>query len=168
MSRLVAAIVSVGLVAAALEPVVRKPDDDGFPLSTFPMFAAPRPSRLAMSYAVGVARDGRPRTLSPEHLGTGEVMQAFAMLQRGIDGSAGGRAALCAAIAARVARDAAYRDVVAIRLVSATHDAVAYLADGTVGAQAERARCDVPGAGPTPSGGMPGPGGAAGSSRATP
>jgi hypothetical protein len=144
MSRLAAAIVSIGLVAAALEPVLRAPVDDGFPLSTFPMFAAPRSPLLEMSYARGVTRDGRLRTLSPDHLGTGEVLQAFALLQRAVEGGDRDRAALCTAIAARVARDAAYRDVVAIRLVSATQDAVRYLADGGLGSEATRASCELP------------------------
>lgn len=128
-----------------LAVVARNPVDDGFPLSTFPMFAAPRPATLNMGYAQGVTAGGSSRTLSPTHLGTGEVMQAFAMLQRGVlGGKPDDRKALCEAIAQRVARDGRYRDVVAVRLVSATHDAVAYLGEGKIGAERERARCAVP------------------------
>lgn len=143
MTRRLAAVISIILVAAALEPVVRNPDDDGFPLSTFPMFAAARPSVLAMTYAQGVTRDGAPRTLTPAHLGTGEVMQAYAMLQIATARGKQARADLCEAIAARVARDDDYRDVVSIRLVSATHDAVAYLADGKTAEPRVRASCRV-------------------------
>ena len=143
MTRRLAAVISIILVAAALEPVVRAPDDDGFPLSTFPMFAAARPTELTMTYAQGVTADGAPRTLTPAHLGTGEVMQAYAMLQLAAARGDVAREALCEAIAARVARDDDYRDVVAIRLVSARHDAVAYLADGTTSELTERAACPV-------------------------
>jgi hypothetical protein len=142
-SRLAAAIVSIGLIGAALAPIVRSPDDDDFPLSTFPMFATPRPATLGMAYALGVTGEGRARPLKPRHLGTGEVMQAFAMLQRAADGGGVDRAALCAAIAGRVAGDAGYRDVVAIQIVSGAHDAVAYLADGTIGAEHLLARCEL-------------------------
>jgi len=84
MRRPLAAIVSIGLCGAALEPLLRAPgdpDSDDFPLSTYPMFAAPRPAELTMAWARGVAPGGW-RALAPDHLGTGEVMQAFATLQR--------------------------------------------------------------------------------------
>src|SRR3954466_5383945 len=112
MSRWVVLLVSIGLGGPALEPVVRAPDDGGFPLSTFPMFAASRPAQVAMCYAQGVTADGRPRVLSPAHLGTGEVLQASALLQRAVDARPRERLALCTAIAARVAGDAGLRDVV--------------------------------------------------------
>lgn len=143
MHRWVAALVSVGLVGTTLEPLVRAPDDDGFPLSTFPMFARPRPARVAMSSAQGVTRDGGVRALSPGHLGTGEVMQAFQRIQRAIAAGAPERLALCRAIAARVAGDAALRDVVAIQLVSGTYDAADTLAHGATGREVTQARCDV-------------------------
>src|SRR4051794_17451435 len=126
MSRVAAAIVSVALIALALEPVVRSPDDDGFPLSTFPMFARPRAATVAVSYARGVTRDGRRRELTPAHLGTGEVMQAFAMLQRAVDAGPAARRQLCAAIAARVAGDADYADVTEVRVLGGVHDAVGF------------------------------------------
>jgi hypothetical protein len=52
MRRPLAAIVSIGLCGAALEPLVRAPDapdSDDFPRSTYPMFAAPRPVELCSS-----------------------------------------------------------------------------------------------------------------------
>jgi len=143
MGRWGAALVSIVLVGATLAPVARAPEDDGFPLSTFPMFAAPRPALVAMSYAQGETQGGGLRALSPAHLGTGEVMQAFALLQRAAGAAPRERLALCTAIAARVAGDADYREVVAIRLVAGRHDAVAYLADGAVGPEVTQARCDV-------------------------
>jgi hypothetical protein len=146
MSRLVAAIVSIAFVAIVLEPVVRAPADDGFPLSTFPMFARPRPARVAVSYARGFTADGRSRELRPAHLGTGEVMQAFVMLQRAVDAGPAARQALCVAIAARVAADARYRDVTAIRILGGWHDAVEFVAAGMRGeatGEVTHARCDV-------------------------
>jgi hypothetical protein len=143
MTRRTAALVSIALLGAALEPVVRAPDDDGFPLSTYPMFATPRRAALTMSYARGETRDGELRALSPDHVGTGEVMQAFTVIQRAVDGGPSARAALCAAIAARVAGDAGYRDVVAIRIITGTHDAVDYLARRAAGREVTRARCEL-------------------------
>jgi hypothetical protein len=151
MSRWGAALVSLGLIGATLEPVLRAPDDDGFPLSTFPMFAAPRPAQVAMSYARGVTEGGGLRVLALDHLGTGEVMQAFSLLQRASGAGLRVRLALCAAIATRVAADAAWKDVVAIEFVAGTYDAVEALArgpakvaaQGAVGREAVWVRCEV-------------------------
>ena len=54
MTRRLAALASLALCGAALAPVVRPPDDDGFPLATYPMFAAPRPRELTMAFGRGV------------------------------------------------------------------------------------------------------------------
>ena len=150
MRRHLAAMVSIGLCGAALEPVLRDPgdpDSDDFPLSTYPMFAAPRPTELTMAWARGVAADGRTRALAPAHLGTGEVMQAFATLQRAASSGPAGGAALCRAIAARVAGDAARADVTEIELVVGTYDAVRWLAGAAEAMPDESvlARCRVPG-----------------------
>lgn len=154
MRRGLAAIASIGLCGAVLAPVVRAPDapdSDSFPLSTYPMFAAPRPRTLTMAWARGVAAGGR-RHLAPEHVGTGEVMQAFATLQRAASGGPDEQAALCRAIAARVgaaARGDGFADVRAIELVVGTYDAVRGLAGRDAAAEdaadeAVLARCDVP------------------------
>jgi hypothetical protein len=147
-ARRLAALTSLALCGAVLAPAVRAPDDDDFPLSTYPMFAAPRPRELTMASARGVTRDGQPRTLSPGALGTDEVMQAFATLQRAAAAGPDERAALCAAIAARVARDAALGDAVAVEIVVGSYDAVAAMAQpaaaaGLAGGEASLARCDV-------------------------
>ncbi len=143
MHRWLAAVVSIGLVGAVLEPLVRSPYDDGFPLSTFPMFATPLPGQVAMSYAQGVTADGQRRVLSPGHLDTGEVLQASSRIERAVDAGPRERLGLCLAIAARVAGDAALRDVVAIELVTGTYDTVETLAHGAVGHEVTRARCDA-------------------------
>ena len=64
-ARVVAVLVSTALVAATLEPLFATPIDDGFPLSTYPMFATKRPTVQTFHYALGVTRDGKRRTLSP-------------------------------------------------------------------------------------------------------
>ena len=61
MRRPLAAIVSIVLCGAALEPLLRAPgdpDSDDFPLSTYPMFAAPRPAELTLAWARGMAPGG--------------------------------------------------------------------------------------------------------------
>ena len=67
-ARVAAGVVSLALIAATLEPLVREPYDDGFPLSTYPMFATKRPTVQTFHYALGLTRDGKRRTLVVEWL----------------------------------------------------------------------------------------------------
>jgi hypothetical protein len=140
--RVVPAIVSVVLVGAVLAPLLRDPiAGDSFPLSTFPMFAVPRPARIAVSYPIGETADGQRRTLGPALVGTGEVLQALAIVDDAVHG--GNARRLCEAIAARVAADPDRADVAAVRIVTGLHDAVALVTRGTLGFEAERVRCAV-------------------------
>ena len=147
-SRAAALVVSAVLLGAALSPLGRRPQDDGFPLSTYPMFAAPRPRRLTLSYPLGVTADGGRRYLSPGLVGSSEVLQAYAIVDRAVARRGVALRGLCEAIARRVADSGAHRDVAAIRLVTGTHDAVELLARDRVGAEVEHGRCDVPRAAP--------------------
>lgn len=142
MNRGYAAVVSLVLVGAALEPLVRSPRDDGFPLSTYPMFAEPRDPRVTMSYAYGVTADGERRTLSTDAFGTREVMQAFATLQFAASRGPWAALHLCGDIALRVRGT----DLAEIRVVTATFDAVAYFTEDrrTGDDELEHARCQVP------------------------
>lgn len=143
-ARVAAAVVSLALIGATLEPLVRDPYDDGFPLSTYPMFAMKRPTVQTFHYALGVTRDGKRRTLSPALVGTGEVLQAMKVFDHAVGRGRKGMESLCTAIAMRVAADNDFADVITIRIVSGTHDAVEYLARGIIGSEHELLRCEVP------------------------
>ncbi len=141
--RAYAAVVSLALIGATLWPLIGDPRDDGFPLSTYPMFASNRPTLQTYRYALGETARGQRRTLRPALVGTAEVLQAIRVIDRAV---AGGRArieTLCEAIAARVAGDDDFRDVLAIRIVTGTHDAVEYLARDVIGREIEMQRCPV-------------------------
>lgn len=141
--RALAAITSLALVGATAWPLVHDPRDDGFPLSTYPMFATRRGAVQTYRYALGETVGGARRTLRPDLLGTGEVLQALRVVDRAFSGGHDELARLCDRIAARAAADRDFRDVVAIRIVSGTHDAVEYLARGRVGREVEHLRCRV-------------------------
>jgi hypothetical protein len=136
-----AAVASIALVAAAASPVLRDPLDDGFPLSTYPMFARERGRTIAVAYPIGRTADGGRRVLEPRFVGTTEVLQALTLVDDALASDGGD--ALCARIARAVGRDRGYRDVVAIELVVGTHDAVDYLVRDRVGDESVRARCGV-------------------------
>jgi hypothetical protein len=142
-ARVAAVVVSVAMIALTLEPLVRDPYDDGFPLSTYPMFATKRQTVQTFHYALGVTREGKRRTLSPELIGSGEVLQALRVIEHAVGGGKPAMRALCETIATRVAADDDFTDVAAIRLVKGTHDAVTYLAEDKIGIESELIRCEV-------------------------
>lgn len=141
--RIVPAAVSLALIAATLWPVVRDPRDDGFPLSTYPMFASRRPTKQTYRYALGETAGGQRRTLTPMMIGTAEVLQAIRVIDRAVADGRGEIAKLCDAVAARVAGDDDFANVVAVRIVVGTHDAVEYLVRDRVGRETELWRCEV-------------------------
>ncbi len=142
MTRIAAVGVSLALLGATVSPVLREPSRDGFPLSTYPMFAFPRPTTLTMDYALGVTASGERRALPPVLVGSVETLQVFTVIAQA---RAGHRLpALCRSIAARVAASAGYADVSAVRIVTGTHDAVEFLVRHHIGTEIERETCEVP------------------------
>jgi hypothetical protein len=143
MTRVTAAVISIALIAATLSPLLRAPNDDGFPLSTFPMFAWKRPTRMSMSYPIGETAAGERRYLKPRLVGSGEVLQARAIVERAVAKGGTALQQLCGKIAANVRATPRFADVVRVRIVSGTHESIAYLVDGKLGVEVERTRCEV-------------------------
>jgi len=142
-SRAFAAVISCVLVGATLSPLLRAPANDGFPLSTYPMFAFERPTKLTMSYALGVTATGERRYLSPSIVGSGEVLQARAIVEHAVSRGRSELMALCRRIAESVHPLDGYADVVTIRIVTGTHEAVEFLVRDRVGREVEKATCAV-------------------------
>jgi hypothetical protein len=142
-ARVIGAVISVVLIGATLEPLLRDPFDDSFPLSTYPMFATKRPTIQTLRYVLGETSDGKRRTLSPSVLGSGEILQALRIVEHAVGGGRRDMATLCTQIAHRVAAEDDFSDVAAIRFVSGTHDAVEYLARDRIGPEKELFRCAV-------------------------
>ena len=141
-NRVFAAVVSIALVGATLEPLVREPWEDSFPLSPYAMFAFKRPTQLTMEYAFGVTATGERRTLTPKLVGSSEVLQALTVIARAK--GAGELPQLCLQIAARVGELERYTDVTEIRIVTGTHDAVDFLVRHQIGTEIQRTSCKVP------------------------
>ena len=124
------------VVAPALRPTPR----DGFPLSTYPMFASDRGREATVVTAVGVEDGGGVARLDPETIAdTDEVMLAAATVRRAVAGGTADR--LCAEIAARLAGTA----VQAVEIRTEAYDSVAYF-DGETDPLAVTVhdRCGVP------------------------
>ncbi len=140
-NRVTAAVISIALLGATLEPLIRKPWDDSFPLSPYAMFAFKRPTKLTMEYAFGVTATGERHTLTPRIVGSAEVLQALTVIARAK--SQNELPQLCAQIASRVANLDRYAEVTEIRIVSGTHDAVDYLVRHVQGTEVPRTSCPV-------------------------
>jgi len=142
MSRALAGVVSLVLIGATLSPLLRPPDQDDFPLSTYPMFAWKRPTQLTMSYALAVTPAGT-RAIAPRLVGSAEVLQARATIERAVRQGRGELTTLCQRIAANVRGAPGHDDVTQIRIVTGTHDAIDFLVRGVRGPEHERTSCWV-------------------------
>jgi hypothetical protein len=143
VTRVPAAIISIALIAATLSPLLRDPIDDGYPLSTYPMFAWKRPTKLSMSYPIGETATGARRYLVPRVIGSGEVLQARAIVERAVTKGGGELKKFCETVAGRIARAPRFADVMRIRVLSGTHESIDFLVDGKLGSEIERTRCEV-------------------------
>ena len=138
-----AAAASIALIGATLSPLLRDPWDDGFPLSTYPMFASKRPTTLTFHYALGEGRAGERVILTPGLVGTGEVLQAMRVIDRAVSGGRPEMTKLCDAVAHRVAGESDFAHVAYVRIITGTHESLSYLGEGKIGRELERLRCSV-------------------------
>lgn len=122
------------LIAAVASPLVRDPYDDSFPLSTYPMFAQKRGTRIELDYAVGVTASGATELLASEVVGTGEVLQAAAIYEDAVHRGPVALGPLCRSILARVPYPT-------VRIVSGHHDAIQLLTTGVRGPESIRWGC---------------------------
>lgn len=143
-ARIFAIVVSVVLIGLVVSPIARNPLDDGFPLSTYPMFAQPRQTRQRIDYAFGETATGERRQLTPMLVGSREVLQAVALIARAVGQGKAGTEPLCARIAKAVGGDPDFADVAVVKIVTGTHDAIDYLVHDKPGVETLRARCLVP------------------------
>lgn len=137
--------VSVILFGATASPVLKHPNQDGFPLSTYPMFGWKRSTTITMEYIVGFTATGERWHPPPRAVGTGEPMQAKRILENARRGGKERQLALCKAAAARMPRMRGGKDIVLMTMMTGTHEAVQYLIYDTPGRETELVRCPVPG-----------------------
>ena len=133
----------LGALALAVGwPALQPHPADGFPVSSYPMFASDRGRVVVLATAVGRAASGGERRLGPGAIGGGdEVMLAAEAARLAVAGGPGEARRFCAEVAERVAEE----DVVAVEVRTEVRDAVA---DPDAGdppqAVQVHARCEVP------------------------
>ncbi len=131
------------LAGVVVSPALAKAPKDGFPLSTYPMFATKKDTKTTLEQAVA-AGTGEPIPLGPRYLGTDEVLQARATLSRAVRG--GRQQELCAEVAARAARGPELGGATHVVIRTVSHDSLRYFVDGDQRPVVLRthARCEIP------------------------
>ena len=129
MSRGLAFGWGLGVAVVAASPLLRSPLNDGYPLSTFPMFAEPleKPSFYS---AEGVRPDSSRVMIPAELIAHGAAMQSVQALQDAHARGAQTLRQMCERIAKQVPRHASLQNVQRVELVTAQYDPVAYFVSG--------------------------------------
>lgn len=132
---------TVAVTAALVAPVAL--DRDGFPLSTYPMYAGTRTNESTIVTAQGITDDDEVRTLTPSIIGDSDdplivVGELRAVLRNGRGDDR------CAEIADRVAGRDGLADVVRVEIVAERHDTVEHtLGRPSLLDRDVRAECEV-------------------------
>jgi hypothetical protein len=135
----------VVILGATAYPLTWPRGRDSFPLSSYPMFSRLLPTAaMTVQYAIGVDAGGGRHHLAPELVANDEVLQARAVLAHAVGRGRAGVDTLCKHIAGRVARTSSLRHVIEVRIVTGSHDAVAYLTGrDRVGSERLHGRCSI-------------------------
>jgi hypothetical protein len=132
------------VVLACLSPLLWPTGRDDFPLTPYPMFAAPRPDAdVVVVVAMGIGPNGE-HELPTEATGHAQLTQAVAALVGAVRGGGDRPLQLCEEIAVWAAKSAA-EDVFAVRIVTAAYDGLAYLLEDRteLTVLAQHAWCEV-------------------------
>lgn len=137
-------VFSAGLVLAIVWPILRDPPKDGFPLSNYPMFSSSRDrTRSEIPHVVGYSKEGRHRPLTPEQLGSAEIMQAYVTVRLAI--RKGHARDLCQRSAELVASQPEHADLERLEVRTDVYDSLAYFSgDKKPRKTRVHARCAVP------------------------
>lgn len=146
MHRLYAYAVSALTLAILAWPATQNLDADGFPLSTYPMFAY-RKARIAeITSALAISETGQSAPVPPRYIANSETMLAIRTLRAAVARGPVESLALCRAIAGRIRAASAQelRDARSVEIVSGRVDTIDYLAGRAMPSSRRlHARCDV-------------------------
>ena len=115
-----------GAALAVAWPALQPHPADGFPVSSYPMFASDRGRDVVLATAVGVTEGGGEVRLGPQAVGGGdEVMLAASAARRAVGAGADEAQRYCREVAERVAGGAGPDGVIAVEVRTEHRDAVA-------------------------------------------
>ncbi|HEX2735233.1 MAG TPA: hypothetical protein VHM70_26700 [Polyangiaceae bacterium] len=102
---------------------------DSFPLSNYPMFAASR-GRPILNRVVAIDALGEPTTVPARLIGSGEVLQAKALVDRAAAGNPKQQAAFCEQVSKRLTGDPLGTNAVRLEVVRVRFDPIEYFVRG--------------------------------------
>jgi hypothetical protein len=144
LRRVPALLFSALVVAATIGPALRDPPRDSFPLSTFPMFSSVR-KQAWLHVIVGFDAQDNEHKIPPSLVANIEVMQAAETIRIAVRRKR--PKLLCEQVAARVAEDPDFAQIVRLEVQSRRFDPRTYFveADGKTPLKLRRrARCEIP------------------------
>jgi len=145
MSRGLAVLFSVLVLGAVLAPLLRHPDDDSYPLSTYPMFSHGRASPVtSVTHVVAVDAAGARTMVPPIEIISAEVLLAQVTIARAVNAGPASARRFCMDVADRItrSRDPKLRATDHVEVETTVVDAVRYLAgDQTPIERTVHARC---------------------------
>ncbi len=127
-SRFPAYVIGLGVVVATAWPAFKSAQLDSFPLSTYPMFARVI-DKPRISFVERLDEDEEAQRLSPELLGSDEVMQTYRTVKNAVRKGPKAARALCRSFAARIAKRENNAEDVRLRIVRARFDPVPYFVE---------------------------------------
>jgi hypothetical protein len=130
VERVRAYLISLVVLGAVAAPVLRDPEDDAYPFSTYPMFSHRRGRTNAVTSAIAIASDASEVRVPPYYVANSETMQAFYTLARAVRAGQDESDQLCQAIASRLphASEPELARATRVELVTESVDAIDYLA----------------------------------------
>lgn len=136
-----AALFSVVMLGLTIAPVAR--EHDSFPLSSYPMFSSVR-TKPWIAVVVGRDAAGEQRPIPPRLVANAEVMQAVQTIANAVKRKQA--KPLCERVAARIADEPQWADVVEVEVQSRQFDPYTYFTqvEGRTPLKVRtRARCEV-------------------------
>lgn len=130
MPRWLPILFSVLVLGAVLAPLLRHPDDDSYPLSTYPMFSHGRATpETSVTHVVAVGADGARMIVPPAEIVSAEVLLSQVTIARAVDGGPASARRFCQEIADRIthSRDAKLRAADHVEVETTLIDAIRYL-----------------------------------------
>ena len=122
--------VSLVVTALVLFPAFQDPDEDSFPLSTYPMFSHGKPNPdLVLTQVLAVFQDGVRKPVPPKMAtGNEEVIQAMRMILDETHGGQTRAVRFCRDVASRIARVSGppWTDAIAVEIARSHFDTLAY------------------------------------------
>lgn len=113
------------LVLLSAWPALLDPDDDSYPLSTYPMFSRHR-TEPTFERMVGIEKSGKEHAIPPHLVANSETLQAAATITNAVQAGPEATLRLCKHVASRLASDLQFGAIRTLEIRSVRFDPIRY------------------------------------------